>query len=71
MTIGRCECFAGKDGYTCWHQYCCWSKVFASSFNFLPKFDTFQRKRFSEIVVGKSLESSPYEPLHLKKTWPI
>ena len=19
-TIGRCECFAGKDGSTCWHQ---------------------------------------------------
>ena len=21
-TIGRCECFAGKGGSTCWHQDC-------------------------------------------------
>ena len=53
MTIGRCECFAGKDGSTCRHQYCLWSKGFVSSFHFIPKFDTFQRKRFAEIAVGK------------------
>ena len=40
MTIGRCECFAGKDGSTC-RQDCLWSKSFAPSFNFLPNFDTF------------------------------
>ena len=67
MTIGRCECFAGKDGSTCWNQYCLWSKGFASSFHFLTKFDTFQRKIFAEIAVGKSLESSFYEPLRSKK----
>ena len=67
MIIGRCECFAGKDGSACWHQYCLWSKGFASSFHFLPKFDTFQRKRFAKIAVGKSLESSFYESLRLKK----
>ena len=66
MTIGRCEGFAGKDGSTCLHQYCLWSKGFVSLFNFLPKSDTFQRKRFAEIAIGKCLESSFYEPLHLK-----
>ena len=41
MIIGRCECFAGKDGSTCSDQYCLWSKRSALSFHFLPKFDTF------------------------------
>ena len=40
-TIGRCECFAGKGGSTCWHQDCLSSKGFASWFNFLASFDTF------------------------------
>ena len=66
MTINRCQLFAGKDVSTCYHQYCLRSKGFASSFNFLPKFDTFQQKKFAEFAVGKSLESSFYEPLHLK-----
>ena len=59
--------FCWKDGTTCWHQYFFWCKGFASLFHVLPKFDTFQRKRFAEIAVGKSLESSFHEPLHLKK----
>ena len=67
MTIGRCEYFAGKDGSSCWHQYSLWSKRFPSSFHFLPKFDTFQRKGFAEIAVGKNLESFFYEPLNFFK----
>ena len=62
-----CECFVGKNGSTCWHQNCSWSKGFTSSFHFLQRFDTFQQKRFAEIAVGKSLESSFHKPLHLKK----
>ena len=30
-------------------------------------FDTLQQKRFAEIAVGKSLESSFHKPLHSKK----
>ena len=67
MTIGKCECFARKDGCICWYQYYLRSKGFASSFHFLPKFDTLLRKRYAEIMVGKNLESSFYEPLHFLK----
>lgn len=67
MTIGRCECFSGKDGSICFHQYYLWSKGFASSLNFLPKFDVSQRKKFAEIAIGDSLDSSFYEPLHSKQ----
>ena len=53
MTINRCELFAGKDVSTCCHKYCLWSKGFASSFNFLPKFDTFQQKNLPSLRLGK------------------
>ena len=56
-----------KKALTCWHKYCLWCKGFSSSLNFLLKIDTFQRKRFVEIAVGKCLENSFCESLHLKK----
>ena len=63
MTIGACECFAGKDGSTCWHQYCLWSKGF--------KLSLISSQNVENVIhlkkAGKRLESFFYEPLHFRK----
>ncbi|XP_066923705.1 uncharacterized protein [Clytia hemisphaerica] len=64
MSIGVCECVAGRDGSPCWHQCILWKEGFARSGNFLPKFDKFERKRFAEIALGESLDISYYESIH-------
>ena len=51
MIRNRCECFPGKDGSTCCYQYCLWSKGFSSSFNFLPKFDTYNWEKFRNLTI--------------------
>ena len=64
MSIGTCECYIGSDGSPCWHQFILWSNGMATSSNFLPHFDKFERKKYAEIAIGSSLETSYYDPLH-------
>lgn len=64
MSIGCCECFVGKDGSPCWHQFCLWSAGLATCPNFLPHFDKKERQKFSEIAIGVSLESFYYDTVH-------
>ena len=66
MSIGTCDCILGRDGSPCWHQFILWANGFATSGNFLPKFDKFERKRFAEIAIGESLESSFDDSIHVE-----
>lgn len=61
---GRCECLVGIDGSPYWHQFILWCRGFSCYPNFLPLFDNSRKKRFAEIAIGSSLESSFYHATH-------
>ena len=64
MTVGICECFVGRDGSPCAHQYVLWSENVSDSVNFIPYFSKEERQRFARIAMGTALPLSYYENLH-------
>ena len=68
MTIGICDFPVGKDGSPCKHQYVLWVTKTTNSPNFLPIFDTAEKKKFSFIAIGKTCDASMYEGLHDRVT---
>ena len=63
MSIGSFECFIGKYGSPCWHQFCLWSRIGYFT-EFSTHFDKIERQRFSKIAIGVSLQSFYYDTLH-------
>ena len=67
MTTELCECFIGRNGLPCWHQFYLWFSGLGTCPHFLPNFDKAERQNFTEIVIGASPESSYYDTLHSLK----
>ena len=59
-----CECFIGRDGSPCAHQFVLWSENIAHSVNFIPLTSKDEHQRFARIALGTALPQTFYEPLH-------
>ena len=64
MNLGLCECHIGLDGSPCKHQYILWCNRITTSPNFLPLFDSKERKQLSLIATGEVLSLDMYEGIH-------
>ena len=64
MNSGLCQCYQGINGSPCKHQYILWASRIADSLNFIPRFSPEQKKMFSELAIGCSMEIYKYEGIH-------
>ena len=64
MDLGLCECHIGLDVSPCKHQYILWCNRITTSPNFLPLFDSKERKQLSLIATGEVLSLDMYEGIH-------
>ena len=61
VTAGWCSCPKGSDGSPCKHQFEAIKKYRVTSQNYLPLYSAEERKLYSIIARGKSLDPSFYE----------
>ena len=64
MTAGLCTCHVGKNGSPCKHQYILWANNIASTINFVPYKDVYQRRKFGFIALGQTMPLDFYSGLH-------